>query len=103
MTLKQQPGNRSVFPFHRRLTAKGILETYANLHPMQFLGPPEKLALHRRISASGTGGRGGVMPPTGYRKPRKAIPASRSCRATVPVGIHKHLVPIGPCSCKTGK
>ena len=69
---------------------------------MQLLVPPEKVRLYRGISVRGTGeGHSSAVLRTGYRKPQQVIQVFRSSQAIVPVEIHRHLVPRGPCSCET--
>jgi len=79
------------------------LGTHANLHPMQLLGPPEKVALYQRTSTRDTGGGCRSILRTGCYKPRQAIRAFRSRRTIVLVGIHVRLVPRGLRSCKMKK
>ena len=72
------------------------VRAYANRHPMQLLGPPEKVALCREISAhSADGGYGNAL-HTGCHTPRRTIQAFCLRRAIVPVGIREHLFPTGP-------
>ena len=79
---------------------KWNLGAYANRHPTQLLGPPEKVALHQRISVQGTDSRYGSALRTGCRKLQTLLRVFSSCRAIVLVGIHTRLVPTGLCSCE---
>jgi len=86
-----------LFAFVR--SQKRSLVTYANLHPMQPLGPPEKVVLYQRTSTRHTGGGCRSTLRTGYYKPRRAIQAFHSHRTIVLVGIRGHLIPRDLCSC----
>ena len=75
-------------------------ETYANRHPIQPLGPPEKVALNQRTSAHGKYNGHIITLRTGCYRPQQATQAFRSFRTIVPVGIHKRPAPKRPCSCE---
>ena len=87
-----------VFIFVQHCATKPSLETYLNLHPMQPLGPPENVALYQAISTHGAGSRRRSTLLTGCRRSRREIHAFPSPPAIFPVGIHKRLAPICPCS-----
>ena len=75
-------------------------ETYANRHPIQPLGPPEKVALNQRTSAHGKYNGHIITLRTGCYRPQQATQAFRSFRTIVPAGIHKRPAPKCPCSCE---
>lgn len=75
------------------------LETYVNRHPIQPLGPPEKVALYQTISTDGVCGGDEITPHTDCCKHREGIQAFRSFRAIVPVGIRKRPAPTHFCFC----
>jgi len=85
------------------LTVKQSMGAYANLHPMQPLGPPEKVELYPRTSIYGTGDGCKSILLTGFRKPQNVIQVLRSFRAIALVGIRRRQVPTCPCYCKKGK
>ena len=70
---------------------------YTNLHPMQPLGPPEKVELYPGTSIHCTGDGYSSILLTGSRKPRNVIQVLRSFPATALVGIHRRRVPTCPC------
>jgi hypothetical protein len=56
-----------------RLVVNNEAKTYANLHPMQLLEPPENVALHEKLSCTTSGRK--VISPTGYCKHQRVIQA----------------------------
>ena len=82
------------------LAVKPSPTTYANRHPMQPLGPPEKVALYQGTSIHHTANRCPSMSRTGCRKPRKACRAFHPCLAIALVGTRRRLVPTNLYSCK---
>jgi len=82
-------------------TVRPGLGTHANRHPMQLLGPPEKVILYQTTSIHRTGNGCPSISRTGCRKLPKAFQAFCSCPAIALVGTHRRLVPTSLCSCKT--
>lgn len=86
----------SVNPF----TSDSETNTHANLHPMQFLGPPENVALYGVTSNPDRRSERKIKLHTGCHRRQMGIWAFQSLQAIVLVGIHKRLAPTGLCPCK---
>ena len=75
-------------------------ETHANRHPMQPLGPPEKVALNHSNSVHSRCREQIIALRTDYHRPQRMSQAFRLYQTTVPVGIRERPVPKRPCSCE---